>query len=63
MFGQFQTDVRMFQAQGTVLICGDFNAHTGTADDLGAQAQQLLDEMGVPGDSSPSSLYMLACQS
>jgi len=59
-FGQFQTDVRMFQAQGTVLICGDFNAHTGTDDDTGSQAQQLLDDMATPGGPRSTSLVLPA---
>jgi len=47
-----QTDIRLLQDQGEVLICGDFNAHTGTEDDTGASAQQLLDELGVPSDQT-----------
>ena len=33
---------------GEVMVCGDFNAHTGSCDDTGLQAQQLLDDLGVP---------------
>jgi len=51
-YSQFQTDIRLLQDQGEVLICGDFNAHTGTEDDTGASAQQLLDELGVPSDQT-----------
>ena len=54
-FVQFRTDLLVMQSLGEVAVFGDFNAHTGTADDTGAVSQQVLDAMGVPAWPSPAS--------
>ena len=47
-FARFRAQLLPMRSLGEVVVCGDFNAHTGCDDDTGAQAQQVLAEMGVP---------------
>lgn len=52
-FEYLEYDIKRYQTEGVVAICGDFNAHTGTWDDTGLASQQVLDAMGVmAGDTS-----------
>lgn len=46
---QLQVDLHMLMAVGEVCVLGDFNAHTCSGDDRGMSAQQVFDDLGVPG--------------
>lgn len=46
-FESLHADFQTFQSHGPVFVFGDFNAHTGSADDTGWDSQQVLDSMGA----------------
>eukprot|EP00775_Hariotina_reticulata_P009475 gene9475-biopygen11351 len=47
VFEQLTADIMQYKVSGHVCVLGDFNAHTGRLDDVGALAQAVLGELAV----------------
>jgi endonuclease/exonuclease/phosphatase family metal-dependent hydrolase len=63
-FEQLKLDILKYRALGNVLVMGDFNARTGSLDDRGTEADELLARLGtaVPTVSSTPGIPARASQ-